>query len=375
MMKKIVVALVIVALVSSGFTYAILRLYPEGTNSQNIGTDYQTEIQNLNSSFEQLGDAFEGLKASLAKLSSDLNDSNESLRLDLLEANEDIVTIQNNISSFQQAIAGLQNQFVAAQSRLNTTENGLNDVQTQMESLSEVLSSVEANVSELADKVLVLTANATQISEDLADLKSTMNTIQGDVSSLKTSMQTVQTQIATILMDLSSLQTKMSELEGRIDTLNQSKSTVIRVNIEAFVPNRRPPGEALTGEDWLIDCRVALLNGTVLTVSRTGHSRFFGPRYLDSSILGIQRNQIIGQQVKITLVAYWHLSDTCIDINPNTHWPENWGRWAHDENALVLYYTVGTRIPTQTVEGYGKNWLVWHPSYSYGTFTYSVLTF
>lgn len=80
------------------------------------------------------------------------------------------------------------------------------------------------------------------------------------------------------------------------------------------------------------------------------------------------------QKVKITLVAYWHLSDILIDVNPNTHWPENWGRWTRDESALVLYYTVGTNM-LGTAVGYGSNWIVWHPSYAFGTMTYRISTY
>jgi septal ring factor EnvC (AmiA/AmiB activator) len=372
MMKRMIAGLIIVALVSSGFTYAILRLYPGSSNSQNIGTDYQMEIQSLNSSLEQLSEAFDGLNMSLAKLSSDLNDSNETLRWDLLQTNENISTIQNNILSFQQGIAELQGQFVAMQNQLNTTENGLHNVQSQMESLSEEVSAVETDVSELSQKILVLAANATQVNEDVS-------TIQSDVSMLTTNMQSVQTQVASILYDLSIIEAKVSllesrttELENQVNALNSTDKIVVRVSFLEFtildtltIP---PPLPA----DYLFDVGVYIIeNGErqypSVASARSGHSRFIRPTYVELTIRngseykGEPLSIHPGDEVAVYIVAYYHLDDATLDIQPDASWgPQPIGEpWKESGSQLFILYSIGT-VKSGSVNGEDDGYLTDH---------------
>jgi len=362
-MKKMVAGLVIVALISSGFTYGILRLYPVNSNSQNIGTDYQTEIQNLNSSFEQLSGAFDGLNASLARLSSDLNDSNESLKQDLLEINENMSTLQNNISSFQQAISDLRGQ-------MNATEDGVHDVESEMESISEGISATETEVTELSERILVVASNATQIIEDLG-------IIQSDISTLKGNMQNVQTQVAGILYDLSTLETKVSllesrtnELENRVDALNSTDKIVVRVNFLEFtildtltIP---PPLPA----DYLFDVGLYILteNGQYqypsVASARSGHSRFVRPTYVELTMRnGSEYNGEplfihLGDEVHVYIVAYYHLDDAVLDIQPDPFYgPQSIAApWNEAGSQLWIPYSTGT-VKSGSANGEGDGFL------------------
>ena len=111
------------------------------------------------------------------------------------------------------------------------------------------------------------------------------------------------------------------------------RAITIRVNFVSFVPDNVPPG----GEDYLIDCEAV---GTdIYAQARTGHSRFIQPTYLDLVVPdGVQ---FMGDQVTISIYAYWHLDDMVIDIDPD---PAN-GRTVGTNPAggyLTLTYTIGT---------------------------------
>ncbi len=115
--------------------------------------------------------------------------------------------------------------------------------------------------------------------------------------------------------------------------MEMERAITIRVNFLSFVPDSVPPG----GKDFLIDCEAV---GTdIYAQARTGHSRFIEPTYLDLVVPdGVQ---FIGDQVAISIYAYWHLDDMVIDIDPD---PANGRTIGTDPTGgyLTLTYTIGT---------------------------------
>lgn len=201
---------------------------------------------------------------------------------------------------------------------------------------------------------------------------------------------------------LSSIATTQSTSQGSSST---DQSVVIRVwllqfttsdlfnstmpkNVINELTRLALPGVLTGGEepDWLIDAQITKWNGgnnSVISQERSGHSRYFMPQYIDMTIHGFNRTQLIGQTVQIEFVAYWHISDAVIDINPTAHHLWN-DVWDGQNNELSINYVIGSKVGPFTIRGDGKprdsmfptlieprisNW------YSYATMTYRIETF
>jgi predicted nucleic acid-binding Zn-ribbon protein len=394
-MKKLIAAFIAVALVSSALSYGILKLQQ---NSQAYNSEIdglESKINDLNSSLALLSDRLQNVNASLMQTSSDLQElanktshyanmtqpDVQSLQtsLDLVQAI--IVTIQENITSLQGTVDAVQSDLKTAQTQLATA-------QTQMTSLSENITSIQTQTTQIIDNINALTTDVTKIKNDSKTLENDITALENDTSALKTQLTSVQTQVTTILTDISNIQASVSSLQSKIVDLDASKSTVIRVWIRSFTSsdlfgNSVPPNviSVYSGIDWLIDAQVTW-NGLVISQSRTGHSRFFVPEYIDLSVQGFNRTQLLGQSVRIELVAYWHAQDAVIDINPTHNHPWN-DHWDWQNNEFSIDYVVGSQVGPITMTGDGSPRYISFPLlypiiskwYSYATMTYQIETF
>lgn len=383
-MKKVILfGVVVTILIGSGLGYAFISNEANRKGIENLNS----EIKTIDSDLTSLPNKLTTLNSSLTQLSKDLGNMNmtkqdiESLQTSADRVQANIVTIQENISSLGGTVGTVQGDLEKAQTQIATA-------QAQMTSLSENITSIQTQVTQIIDDVNGLATNVTKITNDARSLENDITALQNDVSTLKTQMISVQAQVAIVLTDISNIQATTSSLQSEIADLNASKSTVIRVWIRSLttsdlfgssVPNNLL--SYMSGVDWLIDAQVTW-NGSVISQSRTGHSRFFTPEYVDLSVLGINRTQLLGQNVLIELVAYWHAQDAVIDINPTHNHPWN-DRWDGYNNELSIDYTVGSEAVPVTITGDGSPRYILFPRlypitsnwYSYATMTYQIETF
>jgi hypothetical protein len=231
------------------------------------------------------------------------------------------------------------------------------------------VSSLSGRISELEDNVFTIRTNLSKIGADITNIKSgiaslsiQVSNIQKDVTATWTSLTALQSSVANLEARVSALETQnattlasLTDLQTRVNTLEAQKSITIRINFLNFIPYRTPPG----GNDYLIDAEVQ--GPGVYAQARTGHSRFFAPRYLDLTIRNGE--QFIGTQVTITIVAYWHLDDYVIDIDPNpAHGPLALIGTNPNGGNLTLRYTIGT-VLTGAVDGRSDGYIDLYDAY------------
>jgi prefoldin subunit 5 len=231
-------------------------------------------------------------------------------------------TESEQLSQLEGQINAIQNQLQDLSSRLTTAEGRLATLDSSLAQLSQGLSNLD---TELHNEIL-------RIQNDVSALQIQISTIRNDITTIQNAIATIQTGIA-------NLQSKIADLEARVVALESKKTVTVRIWFLSFDPDAQPPG----GEDWLIDIKLenpAISGISSYVYGRTGHSRFVTPNYLDLSV----DSTWMGANVKITIYAYWHLSDQLIDINPNPADGRTYlGATAVPDGArLILWYTIGT---------------------------------
>jgi predicted nucleic acid-binding Zn-ribbon protein len=322
-----------------------------------------------------------GIKTNLTR------ENSKTLMALMNEAQAEIAAIQGNLSRAQEEISELQMQLATSQSDVDAFEN-------QTEALSESVSALEARTTGFAQSLEDTVANITEISNDFADLQIICVNLQNDLSSLEANMQTVQTQIANILYDISyiktqmsDLQSKTSELEDRLDSLNSTGKIVVRLSFLSFEilgPTTPPP----LPEDYLFDVGIYIAEGDQrlypsISSTRSGHSRFIRPTYVELAFRngsevkwdnGTIANVFLhpGETIFIYVVAYWHIEDGTIGIQPDPSWgPQSWSMpWSESGSQLFIPYTIGT-VKLDSVDGRDDG----YPERCDAFFQYKIVTF
>lgn len=357
MKKLVIIAVVAILLAASlGYTFIVSETNHRSYDSLNA------QVQAINSNLTFLQGKLTVLNSSLIQLSNNLHDLNVEFQQGQLKtetnASSQVTYIPNsNISALQKDIANVQTGLLRVGSNINLTSTQVSDIQANVSFLSEMISNLKDNIFSVETDLPKIQANITDIKSGIVSLSTQVSNIQKDVAATGTSLTSLQSSVASLEARVGALEvqnsttsTSLKDLQTKVNTLEAQKAITIRIDFLNFTPWNLPPG----GSDYLFDAEVQ--GPGVYALARTGHSRFFAPRYLDLVIP--DGEQFIGTQVTITIVAYWHLSDQVIDIDPNP---------AHGRVALIpgtnanggnltLTYTIG-KVLTGTVDGRSDGYL------------------
>jgi len=265
------------------------------------------------------------------------NEANENIGVEIEELNSDLSSLQNRLNTFNSSLnqlthdldnldVELQSEIVSLQGDISSIENEMLSVQTDVTNMQSDVVSLMTQISDIQNELSDIQVDITNLQSSVASLSTQISNIQSDLSTVQASVTDLQ---GAVLL----LQSEVSGIEDRITALEMERAIVIRINFVTFTPNAIPPG----GEDYLFDAEA--VGTSIYAQDRTGHSRFIEPRYLD---LFVQNGtQFIGDQVTISIYAYWHLDDMVIDIDPD---PAHGRTIGTDPNGgyLTLTYTIGT---------------------------------
>ena len=308
-----------ITLAASGLGYTFMTSKAQSEANEDLGT----EIEDLDSDLSSLQDVLNALNGSLTQLSDDLDDLDVELRGDIADTEYDVSNIQTEIIQLQNELSIIWKDF---QTDIGNLQYNVSSLTAQVSDIQSDLSTIQAQITDLQDGLSGVQVDIDDLQTDVTSLSAQLSDIQNDISTIQSSIMDLQ---GSVLL----LQSELSSLEDRVTALEMERAITIRVNFLSFVPDKNPPG----GEDYLFDGEAV---GTdIYAQARTGHSRFVEPRYLDLVVPnGVQ---FIGDQVTISIYAYWHLDDMVIDIDPD---PAN-GRTIGTDPAggyLTLTYTIGT---------------------------------
>lgn len=306
-----------ITLAASGLGYTFLTSRAQSEANE----DLSTEIEDLDSDLSSLQDVLNTLNGSLTQLSDDLDDLDVELRGDIADTEYDVSNIQTEIIQLQNELSVIWEDF----------QTDIGNLQYDVSSLTAQVSDIQSDLSSIQTHITDLQGDLSDVQVDIDDLQSDVTTLSTQISDIQNDISTIQSSIVDLQGSVLLLQSEVSSLEDRVTALEMERAITIRVNFLSFVPDNSPPG----GEDYLFDGEAV---GTdIYAQDRTGHSRFIEPRYLD--LIVQNGTQFIGDQVTISIYAYWHLDDVVIDIDP-IEGPTIGTN--PDGGYLTLTYTIGT---------------------------------
>jgi len=263
------------------------------------------------------------------------SEANENIGVEIEELDSDLSSLQNHLntlnSSFNQLTQDLENLDMELQSEIVSLQGDISSLENEMLSVQTGITNMQSDVLSLTNQILDIQNELSDIQVDITNLQSSVASLSTQISNIQNDLSTIQNSIMDLQGALLLLQSEVSGLEDRVTALEMERAIVIRINFVTFTPDAVPPG----GEDYLFDAEAIGTN--IYAQDRTGHSRFIEPKYLDLVIEN--GTQFIGDQVTISIYAYWHLDDVVIDIDP-VQGPTIGTN--PDGGYLTLTYTIGT---------------------------------
>ena len=231
-------------------------------NANNIST-IQQQVSSIITKNDTQDETLGQLQTNIASIQGEIQDLKDSVptdesfteltnRVSAVEAKNttqdtNIKDLQNKDKSQDTLISGLQSNVGTLQSDLDTAEENISTIQgditdikekdstqdTSIQALQASVGNVESAVTKVKGDISTLqattgqhTTDITGLKKDVSTIKDTVGTNTSDISSLKTRVATNENDIDTLQSSVESINTNITSIEGNIDTVEGSVSTL-----------------------------------------------------------------------------------------------------------------------------------------------------
>ena len=231
-------------------------------NANNIST-IQQQVSSIITKNDTQDETLGQLQTNIASIQEEIQDLKDSVptdesfteltnRVSAVEAKNttqdtNIKDLQNKDKSQDTLISGLQSNVGTLQSDLDTAEENISTIQgditdikekdstqdTSIQALQASVGNVESDVTKVKGDISTLqattgqhTTDITGLKKDVSTIKDTVGTNTSDISSLKTRVATNENDIDTLQSSVEGINTNITSIEGNIDTVESSISTL-----------------------------------------------------------------------------------------------------------------------------------------------------
>jgi len=178
---------------------------------------------------------------------------------------------------------------------------------------------LQNNITYYESQISILNSQIKDLQSWLNGLQSRVVSLEGESSSMKEEIQRIDS--------------KIMELETSLRDLRTSLGRKVRVQFTRF------EHEKFGQTDYILQVEFEIPTIGCYDAKRTPCSRYLSNLpYLEFDI----KSEWIRQTARITIVAFWHLDDVIIDVNPNRA-DGPWTEFGKKASALVIEYVLGSQ--------------------------------
>ena len=227
-------------------------------NANNIST-IQQQVSSIITKNDTQDETLGQLQTNITSIQGEIQDLKESVptdesfteltnRVSAVEVKNttqdtNIKDLQNKDKSQDTLISGLQSNVGTLQSDLDTAEENISTIQGDITDIKEKDSTQDASIQALQTSVGNVESDVTKVKGDISTLQATtgqhttdITGLKKDVSTVEDTVETLSTSVGTNTSDISSLKTRVATNENDIDTL-QSSVEGINTNITSIEGN------------------------------------------------------------------------------------------------------------------------------------------
>ena len=220
-------------------------------NANNIST-IQQQVSSIITKNDTQDETLGQLQTNITSIQGEIQDLKDSVptdesfteltnRVSAVEAKNttqdtNIKDLQNKDKSQDTLISGLQSNVGTLQSDLDTAEENISTIQGDITDIKEKDSTQDASIQALQTSVGNVESDVTKVKGDISTLQATTGQHTTDITGLKKDVSTIKDGVGTNTSDISSLKTRVTTNENDIDTL-QSSVEGINTNITSIEGN------------------------------------------------------------------------------------------------------------------------------------------
>ena len=197
------------------------------TAEENIST-IQGDITDIKEKDSTQDASIQALQASVGNVESDVTKVKgdiSTLQATTGQHTTDITGLKKDVSTIKDSVGTNTSDISSLKTRVATNENDIDTLQSSVEGINTNITSIEGNIDTVEGSVSTLQQTVSGHTTDITDLKSKVQTNTTNIASLQGKVGTLQGDLDTVEEDVSTLQTSVSGLQSSVSTNTQNIAT------------------------------------------------------------------------------------------------------------------------------------------------------
>ena len=197
------------------------------TAEENIST-IQGDITDIKEKDSTQDASIQALQASVGNVESDVTKVKgdiSTLQATTGQHTTDITGLKKDVSTIKDSVGTNTSDISSLKTRVATNENNIDTLQSSVEGINTNITSIEGNIDTVEGSVSTLQQTVSGHTTDITDLKSKVQTNTTNIASLQGKVGTLQGDLDTVEEDVSTLQTSVSGLQSSVSTNTQNIAT------------------------------------------------------------------------------------------------------------------------------------------------------
>ena len=204
------------------------------TAEENIST-IQGDITDIKEKDSTQDTSIQALKTSVGNVESDVTKVKGDISTlqattgqhttDITGLKKNVSTIEDTVETLNKSVGTNTSDISSLKTRVTTNENDIDTLQSSVEGINTNITSIEGNIDTVESSVSTLQQTVSGHTTDITDLKSKVQTNTTNITSLQGNVSTLQGDLDTVEEDVSTLQTSVSGLQSSVSTNTQNIAT------------------------------------------------------------------------------------------------------------------------------------------------------
>ena len=204
------------------------------TAEENIST-IQGDITDIKEKDSTQDASIQALQASVGNVESDVTKVKGDISTlqattgqhttDITGLKKDVSTIEDTVETLNKSVGTNTSDISSLKTRVATNENDIDTLQSSVEGINTNITSIEGNIDTVESSVSTLQQTVSGHTTDITDLKSKVQTNTSNITNLQSNVSTLQEDLDTVEEDVSTLQTSVSGLQSSVSTNTQNIAT------------------------------------------------------------------------------------------------------------------------------------------------------
>ena len=191
-------------------------------------TDIKEKNSTQDTSIQALQTSVGNVESDVTKVKGDISTLQTTTgqhTTDITGLKKNVSTIEDTVETLNTSVGTNTSDISSLKTRVATNENDIDTLQSSVEGINTNITSIEGNIDTVESSVSTLQQTVSGHTTDITDLKSKVQTNTTNITGLQGNVSTLQGDLDTVEEDVSTLQTSVSGLQSSVSTNTQNIAT------------------------------------------------------------------------------------------------------------------------------------------------------